>query len=314
MISTTEFDRENEAAWIISTVLSGLPYRLDYRSKGGKTMECDFEIYLPSGLRVALEITSSTVRNRAQQLKLIGGGAWDCPGIKRNWSVQLDGAGPRKAGTRIDTFKSQAGSFFVTLEKECPYGAGDLLNADFSIELSRTAQMAIAGLNELGARHGSLLEKPPYGFPRIYLGWTYEGASDDPSLNEVVEKAALSNREKLEQQSDCERHLFVWIDQTDYRNWADLFTFQFTNDTPHLPESISQVWVGPWSPGINYDGSLQSLLSSNGTDPWIRHVGPRVSEYYERNRGKSPVMLKHLTDGVHPFGTAKPWRSVQTDG
>ncbi|MGC1239910.1 MAG: hypothetical protein WA860_14095 [Acidimicrobiales bacterium] len=305
-----EFDRENEAAWIISAVLSGLPHRLDTRSKAGKSMECDFAIDFVGGTRAVLEVTSSTVEKRAQQVKLVGSGAWECPGITRNWSVTLEGAGHDRAGARISRFKSLAPPYFSILEQECPLGYGDLLHYDVSVELSPSARAAISSLNELGAPHGSLLDKPPYGSPHVYLGWAYADVNNDPSLNEVVESAALSNQKKLERYSDSQRHLFIWIDQTDYRNAADLFTFNIPKESPTLPTSIDRVWVGPWSPGINYEGSLHSLISSNGRDPWIQHVNPRVSAYYESNDGKSLVKLDHLTKGVHPFGSSKPWRLV----
>lgn len=272
-------------------------------------MECDFEIRLPNGSRVTLEVTSSTVSNRAQQVKLIER-MWKCPGIQRNWSVSLDGAGHRKAGARINRFKSEAPPFFVTLEDQCPLGHGDLLNFGFSLELSPTAHEAISALNDLGARHGSLLDKPPYGSPHVALGWIYDNVAEDPSLNEVVGKLTQSNLMKLEKYANGERHLFIWIDQTDYRNYADLFTFQVPTESPVIPASVHRVWVGPWCPGINFDGSLQSLLSTHGTDPWVEHVGPKVADYYAHNEGKSTVKLEHLTNGVHPFGSAKPWRTA----
>jgi hypothetical protein len=272
-------------------------------------MESDFEIRLTSGLRVILEVTSSTVESRAQQAGLIGSGAWECPGIQRNWSVTLQGAGPATTGARVSKFKNGATPYFATLEKECPLGYGDLLNFNFSIDLSPSARSAIFALNELGARHGSLLDKPPYGSPHVYIGWAYADVNDDPSLNDVVESASLSNQKKLEQYEDSQRHLFIWIDQTDYRNSADLFTFNIPTEPPRIATSLDRVWVGPWSPGINYEGSLHSLISSDGTGSWIRHIAPRVSAYYESNESKSSVKLDHLTRGVHPFGSSKPWRS-----
>lgn len=272
-------------------------------------MESDFEIRLASGVRVVLEVTSSTVESRAQQVKLIGSGAWECPEIQRNWSVTLTGAGPRKAGARITRFKSEAAPYFAILERECPYGYGDLLNYNFSTDLSLSARDAIFALNELGSPHGSLLDKPPYGVPHVYIGWAYADVNDDPSLNEVVEGAALSNQKKLEQYGDSQRHLFIWIDQTDYRNTADLFTFNIPSEPPRFASSIDRFWVGPWSPGINYEGSLHSLLSSDGRDPWIRQVSPRVSDYYEKNEITSSVKLDHLTKSIYPFGNSKPWRS-----
>lgn len=306
----SEFDRENEAAWIVATELSGIPNRLDDRSKRVRSKECDFEILLPDGSRVSLEVTSSTVKERAEQVRAIGSGAWACPGIERSWSIQLDGAGRRKTGARVKKFKSNSPSHLVQLEKECPLGGGDLLNFDFSLEFSEAAREAIAALRELGVRHGSLLDKPPYGPAYAAIGWVYDSVPNDPSLKQVVEEAALANQGKLNMHSDCERHLFVWIDQTDYRNWADLCTFQVPSEPLDVSSSVDQVWTGPWSPGINFDGSLHSLISSRGNEPWIRHMRPSVADYYQRNTGKSAVTLKHLTEGRFPFGNAQPWKTL----
>ena len=302
----SEFDRENEAAWIVAAELLGIPKRLDDRSKRVGPMECDFEILLPDGSRLILEVTSSTVKERAEQAKAIGSGAWVCPGIERNWSIQLDGAGRRKTGAGVKKFKSHSPAHLVQLEKECPLGGGDLLNFHFSLDISEAAREAIVALRELGVRHGSLLDKPPYGPAYAAIGWVYDGVPNDPSLKQVVEEAVLANQGKLKKHSDCEKHLFVWIDQTDYRNWADLLTFQISNEPLEFSTAVDRVWTGPWSPGISFDGSLHSLISSRGNEPWIRHMRPSVADYYQRNKGHSSVTLKHLTEGRFPFGNAQP--------
>jgi len=267
---------ELEAAWTVAALLCGRPKGRDPGGGSGSTH--DFDVHLPEGRVVALEVTSSTVREVVEMWDAILGRDWAFPDLGRSWSVSLAAATRGQAGTRIDRFHKQGPPLLRTLG-QVPWSSGDVLGGP-APELSSAGRQARSDLRALGARHANPVDALPGGVPMIVLGVTGPaGWVDGNPVNDAVLRAITENEAKLAAAEAEERHLFLWVDSTDAPCEAAMATFTLPSDIVDVGAVVDHVWVALWMRGQTADSNIHSLWHLRRGGAWERVLVPRVRSY-----------------------------------
>jgi hypothetical protein len=275
-------DIELEAAWTVAALVAGRPARRD--KQGAPDGTHDFDILLPDGRTIALEVTSSTVGEVVGMWKAIRELDWCIPGLTRSWSAQLQAAGPGKAGTAVRRFHQQAAQWFNILGAEVPYGAGDVIGDAAKLPLSEKAKEAVAKLKALGAKGATAVDATVNGGkPAIVVGTVGPGGFIGWSaVDAAVETALTDNADKLAKASADERHLFLWVDNTDNPSYVAMATFSPAGEAPNFKGRADVVWVGLWMNGVLGWTNVHSLWKATSGSAWEQIRVPDTRAYAER--------------------------------
>jgi hypothetical protein len=267
---------EREAAWTVAAMLSARPERRD--KQGAPPMTHDFDIHLPDGRTVALEVTSLTVPEVVEMWDAIESLDWACPELTFNWSISLQAATRGQAGTRVRRFRAKAPPLLAILERHNGGPFGDVLGGQ-GPERSEEERRAIDELRRLGARSGSPVHQPASGPALLVVGTVGPGGTVDGSVvNQGVWAAARSNLAKLLATQAEERHLFVWADSTDPGALVAMASFA-RPAAPRLPDGIDTVWLGLWQRNVNLQSYASTLWRVTPPGAWENLHVPLVRDY-----------------------------------
>jgi hypothetical protein len=241
-------------------------------------MTHDFDLHLPDGRTVALEVTRMSVPEVVEMWDAIEALDWACPELTHNWSISLRSAGRGRAGPQVKRFRANAPAFLAVLEKNTAGRFGDILGTDDALR-SEEERRAIDGLRRLGARSGGPVGQPASGPALVVVGTVGPGGTvDGRDVNEAVVREAANNLDKLLAAPGDERHLFVWADTTDPGANVAMATFA-RPDPPLLPDGINTVWVGLWQRNVNLQSNASTLWRVTPPGPWEILAVPAVRDY-----------------------------------
>lgn len=198
--------------------------------------ECDFALELPSGEVACLEVTASVDERHKEVLDVLTHPRKRGPFVtarlcQHGWYVHPEpGAEIKRIRQRVDEYLhrielSGVSKFFA------PFDAHDnpaiqRIWEDLKIEAG--AQMEWKLPRQIG------LAVPGQG------GWV-----DPEHIVLTVEREAgkTDNQVKLAAVQCEQRHLFIFVDASDFDTWGPMLRELMPPRTPSLPESVTHVWV-----------------------------------------------------------------------
>ena len=202
---------------------------------GGPAQVHDFDLVLPDGRVLALEVTMAANPHEISQWTAIGQQNWRSTKLADTWTLSLFqvGGGP---GAQIKKLRKRCEAHLAVLEEH-----GLSRFEGVNLVLSHRLRDAIEALRGLGVRRGSLLEgtKEPW----IYLASSGAYMTSPQAVNAAVEPLAQDNAAKLLKAIADERHIFVWIDSTIHGAELMLNDDLAPEDPIDLPSGIDTAWV-----------------------------------------------------------------------
>lgn len=213
--------------------LGGIWERRD--AGGGPIAYHDFDIQLPGGEVVALEVTRHTLSAAVKARAAVRKKDWSFACLRWNWVVNIAGHGHdvREIHRRIPALLAvleEAGIETAHLREDPPPGP---------------AQAALEGLRSLHARLVYRHTDATDGAGRVILGEASVAGATSPQV--VVQAAEhqgnmADNSGKLASAEADERHLFIWVESHPHVA-AAMASDVLPGQAPTLPEHIDVVWL-----------------------------------------------------------------------
>lgn len=244
---------EQLAKFSIEAILPGAMMRFRAGQSRG---EHDFDLDLPDGQTVALEVTTAADEAYLQALDAVSSEKRGGPFVRRRASQQGWYVCPAE-GERIDRIRSQVDDRLARVEE-----AG-LTEFGFDHRLDNHP-MVMQLKAELGVVAGRVMQWDEPGLIRI--GNPGRGAwFDGSSINTAVEREAHKedNRNKLRRAGTPETHLFVYIHSSSFAASVAMERSMLPNFPAAIPEEITQVWTAAY---VRSKAALRVLRASrNGS-------------------------------------------------
>jgi hypothetical protein len=235
---------ELKAAQIVAEHVDGMEWHRDRPGAPARTH--DFDITLPDGRRIALEVTTIADTEVQAFYTVIGDHDWRAPELRADWWVGL--AEPEVGGRviRIKHQKPKIVRALATLEAHDTTGLDrDALDPCACPPESTPPAVcdAIATLTSAGVLYVQSTGERHDDVARLFFS-SHGGAVSDPNqLNDLVAERVRVKREKLEAATDAsERHLFVWLGDS-YPNAELAFSTLPPPEPPPIPASVDVVWL-----------------------------------------------------------------------
>ncbi|MDP9333258.1 MAG: hypothetical protein M3Q30_08130 [Actinomycetota bacterium] len=256
------WDEEANAAEIVCAQLGGVAHQID--TGGGPEQLHDFDVELPDGTMVAVEVTRHNVPLSLGVLAELDKRDWHFPELRNVWVVdmipvysvglvhrQIAGLLLELETARIDRLLVRGVLFDATLHDD---EIDDDEREDREL-LDRTGTRATAErLRDLGARLVYCLTEAGSHGGEVIMSEAGQGGSTGPSvIIEMIERHASrpDNVKKLVGASDrSERHLFVWVETSQQ---AAVAAFDFSkvlpdgvgmpDRAPELPDCMDAAWA-----------------------------------------------------------------------
>ena len=257
-MQSRRWDEEADAATIVCAQLGGVSHRVD--PGGGSEQVHDFDVHLPDGTVVAVEVTRHNVPANHARSSELAKRDWRFPQLRKVWVVHMIGTYKvgevhRQIGGLLLSLET-AGITYLRLDEDLfePEPHEDWMNDDeYKTRdlLDRTRTRAVAErLRDLGAR---VVYSETDGGPdggKVCISETGQGGSTSPSvIVEMIEHLASlpDNEKKLRGASDrAERHLFVWVESSQHAAVAAFAALQVAgmpDRAPTLPNCVDAVWA-----------------------------------------------------------------------
>lgn len=214
---------ECRAAQLLQQVLDGQVTWRD--APGAPPGTHDFDLVLPDGRTIAVEVTSATDPKAKEFCEVVAKARWRAPTLTRSWLLG-------QTGTNVRALRKQVEPLLRQLE-----------NAE--VWQFDEQDQQVAQLVSLGVRRGAALN---WGQPHEILVTGGEGGAVDPEFARMAVEVvawAQDNRDKLSHAGTDERHLVVWIDPLGPQAFASMRAWRST--PPRcccLPPEVDVLWVG----------------------------------------------------------------------
>jgi hypothetical protein len=192
----------------------------------------DFDVELPDGRVVAVEVMRHNSAGRLQVLAEIQERTWTFPGLASSWHLTLS----------VDP-QAQVGALHAEAE--------DLLAVAAQAGHDRFQPRQGSRLHQLGVR--AVIKLPQVRPPQVICAFTddFDPAILEPTAGRAVVQAVEQRAARKAQQKAAspqwgeadERHLFLWIEFSQRATLADLGFVGTPQTAPQLPPSIDAVWV-----------------------------------------------------------------------
>ncbi len=235
--------------------------RMAYR-ENQSNMEYDFDLHYPNGEVAAVEVTSSRDRSAIQMSKRIsnpkkGGSRIAAVRCKQTWCIFA------LPDADIDVIRKYADQCLAELENEGVY------KFDFFDQWKvHRSDAATKICNELRVWLGSVIRSESE--PEIILRSAARGgAVGASSATAAGEKEIEPNREKLGRAQTKERHLVVYVDQSNGGSWLAMESFSPPNKKPTLCSEITHLWLIAQTGGNRY-----VVWRGTSTDEWRKVALP----------------------------------------
>jgi hypothetical protein len=256
------WDPEAHAAEIFAALLGGVVDPLD--PGGGAEQLHDFDLSLPDGATIAVEVTRHNTPSSLAVLAELDQRDWHFQGIRHVWVVDMIPSYNVAAvhdeivdllveleAAEIHTLHLRPELFDETLTDD---ELDDKDQPDRALLDKRGVREAAKRLRDLGARLVYELADASQGRGEVIMGEAPQAGSTGPSIVvELIERHAgrPDNAAKLAAASDrSERHLFVWVETSQQ---AAVAAFGFSailpdgagmpDQAPALPGCVDAVWA-----------------------------------------------------------------------
>lgn len=196
----------------------------------------DFDLVLPDGTLAALEVSSSADEDILSATAAIfdesaGGNPVATGEVQHVWIVDV------LPTARIWRIRTEIGEYLAALES-----AG----IDYFIADAGTPKSEAVGRlwQDLGVRAGAVYRASGPG--RVFLQLADEGSLiHSQHVSDAVVRVALKedSRRKLRASGATERHLFVYIHESDSAAWISLLASAPVADPTGLPAETTHVWA-----------------------------------------------------------------------
>lgn len=223
----------------------------------------DFDIQLPGGRCIALEVTAVAHPDVVAFHNLMGDTEWVAPTLQTDWWVALPDPEPGRPAIRVKQTKPEIVSALATLE------AHDITQLDPGMldEWVRLPEStppavieAIGRLGSIGIRFVRSTGQRADDVARLLFSSHGSASSNADQLNDLVAERVEAKQKKLAAAQAPECHLFIWL--TDSYPDAELAfsTLPPPPAAPPIPPSIDVVWLARWAWPIR----LWRLLPAKG--------------------------------------------------
>ncbi|MFP4512467.1 MAG: hypothetical protein ACLFRV_05930 [Acidimicrobiales bacterium] len=243
------WDNEADGAALVAALLGGAPRRRDADDAPPGTH--DFDIELPDGCVVALEITqhayAAVLAQRSLEAKL----DWTFDNLRYDWVVDVREPCDVKALNReIAEVLSQ----FEMVGRDRWLENADSLDEATTETLARLQVRLIYRLSEAHPATVIVGSAPAGGAtsPDLLIGIAEDHAGRDDNIR------------KLEKVSDAvERHLLIWVHADHHQLTAAMSLGFLPHAAPQLPDAIDVVWIAS-----AYDRPTVWRVDRSGWSDW----------------------------------------------
>jgi hypothetical protein len=260
-------EEERAAGAIVAQQLGGHEIERD-----GQRGSHDFDVELPDGRTIALEVTSAADEAMEALSREALHKVREEPTLRQSWWIGL----PRDRSLRVDPLMARVVPLLEVLERHGVTEVSRYPRPDprVSRDDGSEAAQAVRGVLELGALHAHAIGPPPPGeAARVMASLAGGAGSDFGSLNELVAECARKKAPKLIAAEGDARHLFVWLRGSAADAQLAVTTLPPPESTPEIPEGIDVVWLAPGIPGQPFSRLLR-LEPSGGWETISAGVGP----------------------------------------
>ena len=279
MIPPLNDNIELEAAWIVASMTSGDPVKRDLPTAPPETH--DFDILLPSGDMIALEVTSSVVGEVAAFWRELRKRPFDTQGLARDWSVNVVNPQLDRPVPNVKELQRWLVAQLKVLED---YVADDTI--EVMMEMREHAAIpvrsALENLKRLGVNSANPLRRVSRITAQVAVGTG--GPRRVVPLIAMIEKSTADNERKISKIEASERHLFIWITASDLGNSLRLAVESLPSEKPTIGGPFDLIWVALWSPRYNSEIQAQRLWSVSAETGWTDHRLPMVRSYARQLR------------------------------
>ncbi len=228
----------------------------------------DFDIGLPDGRCLALEVTAADDPDIRSVNAAGFGNEWPAAGLANDWWVVIAHVvgGPQ---VRLAPVMKQIVPVLLVLEQNSvtavdtrvrpaylrplPDSRQDVLDA-----VTKLHELGVSAARPWGARRGAQAE--------LFLSFSAGFGSDPEKLTELVAMLADRKAEKLAAAKADERHLFVWLRATYPGAEIAMALGAVPAAPPELPEAIDVIWLA--ATGSAPAGQLRRLLRLTSLGSW----------------------------------------------
>jgi hypothetical protein len=231
---------EEAAGQIVAQQLGGQLHAQDVLGAPAGTH--DFDIELPDGRRIPLEVTSAADGEIEALRNAAFGREWKAPSLEHHWWLGV----PNDGSVNVKALMTKVVPHLEVLERHSIEQVGGAGRADRRPPVGANQEVvdAARGVFELGAHRATRLDAPKPGEIALVMAPLHGSAgSNFDLLNDLVAKCAAAKAEKLAAAAGHERHLFIWMRPSVADAELAMATLPPPESTPVLPDGIDVVWV-----------------------------------------------------------------------
>ena len=239
-------EMEAAAGRLVAEILGGRAEPRDV--PGAPPATVDFDIALPNGSVLALEVTTAADPDTVAEIAAAFGREWRFSELRNDWMI---GIGADRGGEPAPIRKLMAEMLplLVLLESLGQTEIEVRYSPRFRARPAQTPKAlheARIKMFDLGVRQARTWGTPAPGESAQILPTISGGTTSNPGkLNRLVSQCADRKVTKLLAASADERHLFIWID-TSHADAELAFATLPPPESPALPHGIDVVWLaGP---------------------------------------------------------------------
>ena len=202
----------------------------------------DFDIELPDGRLIALEVTSAADGAIEALRNLAFGREWRAPSLGHHWWLGV----PNDGSVKVKALVTQVVPHLEVLERHGieQVGGGGRSDRHPPASVDEDVATAARGVFKLGADRATRLDAPKAGETALVMASLHGGAgSNFDLLNDLVAGRAAAKAKKLDSATGDERHLLVWMRPSVADAELAMATLRPPESTPTLPDVINVVWV-----------------------------------------------------------------------
>lgn len=243
---------ECEAAWTVAAIIGGRPQRRD--GDGAPDQTHDFDIHVVSDDVIALEVTSSVFGEVAAFWRSLAETTFGIDELRLCWSISVTHPHLGPNTPQVKDLRKYLVAQLLTIEAHLSDGVVDVMWEPEAF-VGTEAAGAIVRLRQLGVNTANPLQV--FNSERAQVGVGTGGFHRHLSMKQVIENKIADNDKKLAKAQATQRHLFVWITDTDIGNSVAMALDQLPQDEPDTFGCSDVIWVGLWSPGYRAESWAQ---------------------------------------------------------
>lgn len=225
--AANRWDSEVAGSRLMERVLNGVARRHDADKK---QQAHDYDIELPDGAVIAVEITQHVPSHAIETDNLIVNRNWQFTCLERDWFVDV------VAGAHVGTLHAELAQLLSQLED------GGIDQQAFTHAEARAAGAGLAALGVLSCR--SYPPEDPVGRIHVHQETETQWIGDANSILEVVPLVAERKAATLgNTHAATERHLLTWVDAASLSERFAMETGRLPMRIPTLPDKVDTVWL-----------------------------------------------------------------------